>query len=192
MLFIFLENTEGEHIFFSSTPLSDSSNHEDVDKHPKFSDLRCRDLFTSSSDHDVDSTIVNISKTLVYDDLSVHEVKTPNNVEALQLELMVMSGPRCPEVGFTYGQEIIETLEAPHHSLLCIKHQPITQISLPPLKLHDTIAHALEESYTTSTHAQHKWSTFLMFACMSQSRECVHPTSTCSVKQHHGRTTKCT
>lgn len=74
--FIFLENIEGEPICFSYTPLPDSSNHEDADKHLKFSDLVCRDLFTSSSDHDVDSTIVNLSKTLVYDDLSVNEVET--------------------------------------------------------------------------------------------------------------------
>jgi len=78
-----------------------------------------------------------------------------------------MSDPRCPEVGFTSGQEIVETLKAPHHSLFCIKYQPNTQISRPPLKLHNPIAHALEESYTASTHAQHKWSTFLTFSYMS-------------------------
>jgi len=75
--FIIFENIEGENIFFSSTRLPDSSNHEDVDKHPEFSDLGCHDLFTSSSDHDVDSIVVNISKTLVYDDLFVNEVETP-------------------------------------------------------------------------------------------------------------------
>lgn len=74
---IFLENIEGEHLCFSSTPLLDSSNHEDVDEHLEFSNLSCCDLFTSSSDHDVDSINVNLSKTLVYDDLSVNEVKTP-------------------------------------------------------------------------------------------------------------------
>jgi len=101
-----------------------------------------------------------------------------------------MLGPRCPEVGFTSGQEIVETLKAPHHSLLCIEDQPNTQISLPPLGLHNPIAHALEESYTASTHAQDKWSTFLMFSCMSQSRECIHSTSACGVAQHHGSTTE--
>jgi len=64
---IISENTEGEHPCFSSTPLHDSSNHDDVDKHPKFFDLGCQDLSTSSSDHDVDSLIVNLSKPLVYD-----------------------------------------------------------------------------------------------------------------------------
>ena len=77
-------NAEGEHPSFSSTPLCDSSNHEDVDQHPEFSDLGCHDLFTSSLDHDVDSLIVNLSKPLVYEDPSVNEVKTPQIVEAPQ------------------------------------------------------------------------------------------------------------
>lgn len=104
--FIFLENTEGEQFCFSSTPLPDSSNHEDVDGHFEFSDLDCHDIFTSLSYQDVDSIVVNLSKTLVYNDLSIHEVETPKIVEALQPELLVMSGPRSPEVGFAFGQEI--------------------------------------------------------------------------------------
>lgn len=75
-----------------------------------------------------------------------------------------MSDPRCLEVGFTSSQEIAKTLKAPHHSLPCIKYQPNTHISLPPLKLHDPIDDALEKYYIESTHAQHKWSTFLTFA----------------------------
>ena len=94
---------------------------------------------------------------------------------------MVMSGPRCPKIGFTSYQEIVETLKAPHHCLLCIEDQPNTHISIPTLELHNPIARALDESYTTGTHAQHKWSTFLMFDCMSQSRECIHSTSTCII-----------
>jgi len=39
---------------------------------------------------------------MVYDDLFVDEVETPKTVEALNPKLMVMSGPRCPEVGFTF------------------------------------------------------------------------------------------
>jgi len=188
---IFLENTEGEHICFLSTPQPNSSNHEDANKHPEFSDLGCHDLFTSSFNHDVDSTIVKLSKRLVYDDLSIQEVETPSTVKALQPKLMVMLGPCYPEVGLTSGHEIVETLKAPHHSLLFTKDQPNTHILLPPLELHDPITHALEESYTASTHSQHKWSTFLTFACMSQSRECIHSTSACSVAQHHGSTTEC-
>lgn len=102
-----------------------------------------------------------------------------------------MLGPRCPKVGFTFGKEIVETLKAPHHSIHFIKYQPNTQISLPPLELHDPIAHALEESYIESTHAQHKWSIFLTFSCMSQSRECTHSRFACSVGKHHGSSTKC-
>lgn len=77
LLLILLENIEGEHLFFQSTPLPNSSNHEDVDKHTDFSDLGYHYLFTSSYDHDVYSTIVNLSETLVYDDLSVNEVENP-------------------------------------------------------------------------------------------------------------------
>jgi len=79
----FSTNTKGKHSFFSPTPLCDSSNHKDVDKHPKFFDLCCRDLSTSSSDHDDDSIIVNSSKTLVSYDLPIDKVETPLTIEAL-------------------------------------------------------------------------------------------------------------
>lgn len=71
------ENTKGEHPFFSSTLLHDSSNHEDVDEHLGFYDLGCCDLSTSSSDHDVHSLFVNPSKPLIYDDLSIDEFENP-------------------------------------------------------------------------------------------------------------------
>ena len=128
---------------------------------------------------------------MVCDDLPVNEVETPQTVEALQLELMVMSGPCFPEVDLTSSQEIVETLKVPHHSLRCIEDQPNNHISLPPLELHDPITHTLEESYTASTHAQHEWSTFLTFACMTQSRECIHSTSSHSVTQYHRSSTEC-
>jgi len=48
------ENTKGEHLCFSSTPLLDSSNHEVTDKHPEFFDIGCCDPSTSSFDHNVD------------------------------------------------------------------------------------------------------------------------------------------
>jgi len=169
--FAFSRNAEGEHYCFSSTPLCDSSNHEDVEKHPEFSDLGCHDLSTFSSNEDVDLIIVNMSKILVYDDLFVDKVKTPQTIEELQLEFMVMLGPCCHEVSFTSDQEIVEISKAPHHLSILTEDQPNTQISLPPLKLHDPITHALEEYYTTSILAQHKWSTFLTFSCMAQSRE---------------------
>jgi len=56
---IFSINSKDEHSCFSSTPLCDSSNHEDVDQHIEFSKLGCRDLFTSSSDDNFDSLVVN-------------------------------------------------------------------------------------------------------------------------------------
>ena len=46
-------------------------------------DLGYRDLFTLSSNHDVDSIIVNLCKPLVYEDLSVNEIETPETFEAL-------------------------------------------------------------------------------------------------------------
>lgn len=76
-------NAEDEHCCFSYTPLCDSSKHKDFDKHLEFSDLGYPDLFTSSSDHDVDSIIVSMYETLVYDDISVSKVKTPQNINAL-------------------------------------------------------------------------------------------------------------
>ena len=106
--------------------MRDSSNHEDVDEHPKFSDHGCHDLCTSSFNHIVHSLTVNMSRPLVPNDIPINEVKTPQAVEALHPELMVMLGPCCPEVGFTYGQEIVETLKASHHSQLCFEYQPNT------------------------------------------------------------------
>lgn len=75
--FSFFINTEGEHSCFSSTPLHYSSNHEDANKHPEFSDHGCCDLCTSTFDHDVDSLVVNMSRPLGSDDLLVNESKTP-------------------------------------------------------------------------------------------------------------------
>jgi len=187
----FSGNVEGEHSFFSSTPLYDSSNHEDRDKHPKFPDHGCHDLYTSSFVHDVDSLIVNMSKPPVYDYLSIDEVETSQAIKALQPELMVMLGPHCPGVSSTSDQKIFETPKAPHHSSLCTEDQSNIRISLPPLKSHDPMAYALEESFTTSTLARCKLSLFLMFACLSQSRECICLSSLRSVSQHYGKSIAC-
>ena len=115
------KNTEGEHPYFSSTPLHDSSNHEDPNKHPKFYDCCCRDLCTYSFDHNVDPLIVNISKPLVSDDLSINEVETPQAIEAPQPKLMVMVGAHYHKVSSTSNQKIFETPKAPHHSLLHVE-----------------------------------------------------------------------
>lgn len=73
----FSRNVEGKHPSSSSTPLCDSSNHEDANQHAKFSDPGCHDLFTSSSNQDVYSLIVNLYKPLVYQNSSLNEVETP-------------------------------------------------------------------------------------------------------------------
>ena len=82
-------NSEGENFCFSSTPLYDSSDHEDANVH-EFSNRGCRDLFTHSFDHDSDLPTVDFSKPLVSDDPYFDEVETPQSIKALQLELMVM------------------------------------------------------------------------------------------------------
>ena len=63
---------------------------------------------------------------MVYINLSIDEVETPYTIEGLQPKLMVMSGPCCPEVGFTSVQESVETPKAPHHSFVCIECQSHT------------------------------------------------------------------
>ena len=74
---VFSGNIDNEFVHFSSTPLRDSSNHEDENQHLEFSNIGCHAVFTSSSDHDVDSLIVNLSKSLVYEDPSINEVEIP-------------------------------------------------------------------------------------------------------------------
>ena len=66
---------------------------------------------------------------------------------------MVMSSPLSLEVSLTSDHEIIQLLKDPHHSSIGIEDPSHTQITLPPLKLHDPISHALEESYIASTHS---------------------------------------
>lgn len=74
-------NSEGEKNCFSSTPLEDSSDHEDADIHLEFSNQVCHDLFTHSFDHDVDLLVIDLSKPPTFDDLPIDEVKTPQVVE---------------------------------------------------------------------------------------------------------------
>jgi len=56
----FFRNAEGEHPCFSSTPLYDSLDHEDVDELIEFFYRSCHDLFTPVFNHDVDSVIVDL------------------------------------------------------------------------------------------------------------------------------------
>ena len=76
----FSGNTKGEFFILSSTPLFDSSDHEDANEIIDFSNLSCRDLFTPIFDHDDDSIIVYFLKPPVYDDLSNDELETPQTV----------------------------------------------------------------------------------------------------------------
>lgn len=184
-------NAEGEHPCFSSTPLHDSSDHEDVDEHVKFSNHGCHDLFTPSFNQDVDSFVVDLSKPLVFDDLFADEVETPQYVKALHPALMVMPSPHCLEVNSTSNKKSVETPQAPHHSHVYIEDQSSSQISLPPPESSDPIAHALEESYTTNTLLKRKFSSFFMFARHTRSKECTCLSSTHSVLQHHGTFAEC-
>ena len=101
--------------------------------------------------------------------------------------MMVMSGRLSLGVSLTSDHEIVQSPKAPHHSFVCIEDPSHTQITLPPLELHDPIAHALEESYIAGTHARRKLSLFLLFACMSQLRVCVFLTVACSFAQNHDK-----
>jgi len=73
----FSRNIEGEFVCFSSTPLFDSSDHEDANEIIDFSDHSCRDLFTPIFDQNDDSITVDFLKPPIYDDLSINEVETP-------------------------------------------------------------------------------------------------------------------
>ena len=99
-------NSEARKFCFSSTPLYDSLDYEDANGNIEFSNRGCHDLFFPSFDHDVDLFVVDISKPAVFDDLPVDEVETPQAIEALQPELMVMLGPYCLEVDFHSRSEI--------------------------------------------------------------------------------------
>jgi len=60
----FSENTEDGFVRFLSTPLFDSSDHEDANEIIDFSDCGYRDPFTPIFDHDHDSIAIDFSKPL--------------------------------------------------------------------------------------------------------------------------------
>lgn len=104
-------------------PLCDSSNHEDADECPEFSDRGFRDPCTPSFDDNDGSLVISLYKPLVFDDLSADEVETPQDIEVLQPALLVMLDPRYLEVSSTPYHKFVETTEAPHHSLVYIEDQ---------------------------------------------------------------------
>ena len=57
--------------------------------------------------HDHEYITVDLSEPPVYDDLPDDEVETPKTVEALQPELMVMSGPLSLGVSLTSNHETV-------------------------------------------------------------------------------------
>jgi len=188
---VFFGNTEDEFIRFSSTPMFDSSDHKDAKEFIDFFDHGNRDPFASIFYHDHESIAVDLSKPSVYDDLPNDEVETPKTIEALQPELIVMSGSHSLWVSLTSNHETVQSPKAPHYSSVCVEDPSHTQITLPPLELHDPIAHALEESYIASTRSRRKLSLFLSFACMSQSRVCFCFKVARSVTQHHDKSMDC-
>ena len=111
------------------------------------------DPFSSIFYHEHESIVVDLSNPLVYDNLHDDEVETPKTVEALQPELMVMSSPRSLGVSLTSDHEVVQSPKAPHHSSVCNEDPSHTQTTLPPLELHDPIAHTLEETYIASTRS---------------------------------------
>lgn len=131
---LFSGNIEDEFIHFSSTPLLDSSNHENAEEFIDFSNHGGRDSFVSNFYHYHESIIiVDFLKPPVYDDLPDDEYGTPKTVEALHPKIMVMSCPRSIEVSLTSNHEIIQSPKAPHPASLCIEDPSHTQITLPPL-----------------------------------------------------------
>lgn len=109
--------------FFSSTPLYNSSDHEDFVDHLECSDHGCCDIFTHSFGHDYDSPIADLSKPLAFEDISSDEVETPQVSETLQPELMVMSSSRSLYVSPTSNKKYVESSQAPHSSLVHIENQ---------------------------------------------------------------------
>jgi len=74
---VFSGNTEDEFVHFSSTPLFDSFDHEDVEEFIDFSDHGSCDRFASNFDHGHESITIYLSKPSMYDDLLDDEVETP-------------------------------------------------------------------------------------------------------------------
>lgn len=67
---------EGAISCFPSSPLYDSSHHEDPSiLDPKLSDHGCRDIFIRSSDHDYNYSIIDLSKPSVFDGPSSNELE---------------------------------------------------------------------------------------------------------------------
>ena len=63
----------------------------------------CHDIFTHSFGQDSDSPIDDLSMPPVFDDPCFDEVETPQDVEALQPKLIIISGSHSLEASSTYN-----------------------------------------------------------------------------------------
>lgn len=89
--YIYME-LDGEIYHFSLSPLYNSSYREDSSIHDlKLSDCGCRDLFVHSYDHDFGSSSIDLTKPLTFYDTYYNELETPQAIEELHTELMVMA-----------------------------------------------------------------------------------------------------
>lgn len=96
------KNIEGEISRFPSSPLYDSSYHEDASVcNIELSNHECHANFIDSFDFDSHFSTVNVSKPLVIDDPSSGELEFPQVLDALSPELMVTSGSHSLEISST-------------------------------------------------------------------------------------------
>lgn len=101
---------EGEISCFSSSPLYNSLGHEDITIHLlEPYDRGFRSRLIHSSYHNFDFPTVDLSKKPVFDDPYSDEFETPQAIEILHTELMVMSGYRSLEVSSTSDLRSIES-----------------------------------------------------------------------------------
>lgn len=185
-------NIEAEICHFSSSPLYDSSNHEDsIIDDLEFSKHGCVYLLTDLAGHNADFSTVDFSKPSISDDLPYDEVELPQAVKTLQPKLMVMSSSRRLEVSSIPDQNNLEPVKPPHVSTTHIEDLFVLQFSHPPSIFQDLITQSFEESYLVSTKVKQRFIYFFMFhwPCSSKFFPC--KSSTRSVSGHYDITTKC-
>lgn len=86
---------EAEICRFSSSPLYNSSYHEDTSIYnPKLYNLVFRDILIDSAGQYFVLPVIDFAKQLIFDDLPSDDLDLPQPVKALQPKLMVMSGYR--------------------------------------------------------------------------------------------------
>jgi len=184
---------EGDISCFQSSPLYDSSDHEDASVFDleQISNHNCRDLFIDTSIHDFDLSMVDPSKPLVFVDLPSDVLELPQVVEALQLKMMVMLGFCSLEADSNSNKTNDAYFKAPHRSSAQIENQSVSQFSHPPYILHNPIAQSLKESYLASSITKHEFSSFFMFAHFRSSEDCSCISYFHNCFKHHNACAKC-